>query len=69
MHETPHNYHFLNSRIINDKIIKFKFFKERKNKTNKQKKIKTFSFGNLVACKTSSLMKTKNFFHIPANQL
>lgn len=69
VHETPHNYHFLNSRIINDKIIKFKFFKERKNKTNKQKKIKTFSFGNLVACKTSSLMKTKNFFSHPSKPI
>ena len=38
MHETPHNYHFLNSRIINDKIIKFKFFKERKIKPLKKSK-------------------------------
>ena len=30
---------------------------------------RTFSFGNLVACKTSSLMKTKSFFSQPSKPI
>ena len=51
------------------KLLNLNFLKKEKNKTNKQKKIKTFSFGNLVACKTSSLMKTKNFFSHPSKPI
>ena len=34
----------------------------RKIKFNKQKKEKTFNFGNLCAVKIDDLYKTKNFF-------
>ena len=46
IHKTPHNYHFLNSRVIKSNFLEFKFEKERLKKFNKQKKIKIFSFGN-----------------------
>ena len=39
IHATPHNYHYLNTRLIEKKIL-FKFKKMRKIKFNKQKKIK-----------------------------
>ena len=68
IHETPHNYHYLNTRLFNDrnKTINFKFKNLRKNKTNKQKKEKTFSFGNLIATRVNKLLKTKNFFCQPS---
>ena len=70
VHETPHNYHYLNSRVFDKKNnVYFKFKKERKNKTNKQSKIKTFSFGNLIACKTSSLLASKDFFPQPCKPI
>ena len=38
----------------------------RKIKFNKQKKDKTFNFGNLCAVKTNDFYKTKNFFCEPS---
>ena len=40
IHKTPHNYHFLNSRVIKSNFLEFKFEKERLKKFNKQKKLK-----------------------------
>ena len=66
IHKTPHNYHYLNSRVLKKgNIVKFKFPKERKNKVNKQKKPATYSFGNLIACKVDKFLKTKDFFCQP----
>jgi hypothetical protein len=67
VHKTPHNYHFLNSRIVSDNYIKFKFDKERSKKFNKQKKDTIYSFGNLCITKTDKLLKSKNFFCKPSN--
>ena len=63
IHETPHNYHYLNTRLLNNrnKTVNFKFKNLRGNKTNKQKKEKTFSFGNLIATRVNKLFKTKIF--------
>ena len=66
IHATPHNYHYLNTRLIAKKKILFKFDKMREIKFNKQKKEKTFNFGNLCAVKIDDLYKTKNFFCKPA---
>ena len=66
VHKTPHNYHFLNSRIISDDYIKFKFNKERTKKYNKQKKEIVYSFGNLCITETNKLLKSKNFFCKPS---
>ncbi len=68
IHETPHNYHYLNTRLLNNrnKTVNFKFKNLRGNKTNKQKKEKTFSFGNLIATRVNKLFKTKNFFCQPS---
>ena len=62
IHLTPHSYHYLNTRIIKNDYVKFKFNNERKKKFNKQKKEKTYSFGNLVITKTKSLLDEKTFF-------
>lgn len=66
IHATPHNYHYLNTRLIVKKKILFKFNKMREIRFNKQKKDKTFNFGNLCAVKIDDLNRTKNFFCKPA---
>ena len=67
IHSTPHNYHYLNTRILNkNNTISFKFKKLRKNKINKQKKEITFNFGNLVATRINKLFYTKDFFCEPS---
>mgnify|MGYP001282019199 CR=1 FL=1 len=67
IHETPHNYHYLNTRILSKKgLVTFKFKNLRKNKTNKQRKSKTFHFGNLVASRIKKLLITKEFFCEPS---
>jgi CMP-N-acetylneuraminic acid synthetase len=68
IHNTPHNYHYLNTRILNKKnnMVSFKFKKLRKNKINKQKKEMTFNFGNLVGTRVNKLFYTKDFFCEPS---
>ena len=68
IHETPHNYHYLNTRVFNKKkkTVYFKFKNLRKNKTNKQKKEKTFNFGNLIATRINKLLHSKDFFCNPS---
>jgi CMP-N-acetylneuraminic acid synthetase len=62
VHLTPHSYHYLNTRIIKNDYVKFKFIDERRKKFNKQKKEKTYNFGNLVITKTKTLLNEKTFF-------
>ena len=62
IHSTPHSYHYLNTRIIKNDYVQFKFNNKRKKKFNKQKKEKTYNFGNLVITKTKSLLSEKTFF-------
>jgi len=69
IHETPHNYHFLNTRIVKKNHVSFKFKKQRILSYNKQKKEKTYSFGNLCIVKVKKLLKTKNFFSEPSGFL
>jgi len=68
IHETPHNYHYLNTRLLNkrNQTVNFKFENLKKNKTNKQKKEKTFNFGNLIATRVNKLLHSKNFFCQPS---
>ena len=66
IHSTPHNYHYLNTRIIKNGKVFFKYKKERLINYNKQKKEKTYHFGNIVATKVKELKKTKNFFVEPS---
>ena len=62
VHLTPHSYHYLNTRIIKNNYVQFKFINERRQKFNKQKKEKTYNFGNLVITKTKNLLNEKTFF-------
>ena len=62
IHPTPHTYHYLNTRIIKNGYIRFKFSNERIKKFNKQKKEKTYNFGNLVITKIKNLLIEKTFF-------
>ena len=65
VHKTPHNYHYLNTRILKGGNINFKFEKLRMKKFNKQKKTQTYNFGNFLACRVKTLLKTKNLFCNP----
>ena len=70
VHFTPHNYHYLNTRVmLKNNEVEFKFKKERKSKTNKQKKPTTYAFGNLIACKVKKLLEKKDFFCKPSGGL
>lgn len=62
IHQTPHSYHYLNTRIVSKNLVKFKFEKSRIKKFNKQRKDKTYNFGNLVITKVKNLLKEKTFF-------
>ena len=65
IHKTPHNYHYLNTRIIKNEKVVFKFKGQRLKKYNKQLKEKTYNFGNLIFVKVSSFLKNKFFFPDP----
>jgi len=65
IHQTPHNYHYLNTRIIKKNFLEFKFEKERKIKFNKQKKTKTYNFGNLIISRINRLLKDNSLFLKP----
>ena len=67
VHKTPHNYHYLNTRVMSKSgELNFKFLKERQSKTNKQKKPITYTFGNLIACRVKNFLKKKDFFCKPS---
>lgn len=65
IHKTPHNYHYLNTRIIKSGKVIFKFKSQRLKKYNKQLKEKTYNFGNLIFVKVSSFLENKFFFPEP----
>ena len=66
VHKTPHNYHYLNTRTAKSNNLEFMFEKQRIKKFNKQKKIKTYSFGNFLASRVKILQKSKNLFSKPS---
>ena len=66
VHSTPHNYHYLNTKIVKSNNLAFMFEKQRMKKFNKQKKIKTYSFGNFLASRVKILQKSKNLFSKPS---
>lgn len=51
-----HNTHAFNQRTFIDGQVAFHFAKERKLAYNKQRKPKFFQFGNLVTCRSSSIL-------------
>ena len=65
IHKTPHNYNFINTRIIKNKSLKFKFKNQRLKKYNKQLKEITYSFGNIYFTRVKNLIKENNFFCEP----
>ena len=64
--ETPHIYHPINQRHINKDEVFFINKKIRKKFFNKQKKNKSFSFGNLVVFKKKEFLTQKNVFCEPS---
>lgn len=69
IHETPHNYNYVNSRFINKGVVKFYNERKRLKLFNKQKKEKTYHFGNMIVSKTKNLIKSKNFFIQPCGYI
>jgi|Laugresbdmm110sn_1035088.scaffolds.fasta_scaffold16163_2 hypothetical protein len=65
VHKTPHNYHYLNTRIIKNDQIVFKFRNKRLKNYNKQLKEPTYNFGNFIIVKTNIVSKKKLFFCEP----
>lgn len=66
IHLTPHNYHYLNTRVIKNGKVLFKYKRERLINYNKQKKNITYHFGNIVATKIEELKKKNNLFAEPS---
>lgn len=64
--EVDHNNHFLNQRTLIDSKVSFKFEKERLQKFNKQKKGKSYKFGNIVIFSRKEFLKHKNVFCKPS---
>ncbi len=62
----PHNHHAWNQREVVEGRTRFKFSVERATAYNKQLKPKLFVFGNLVAVRSSALMKGEGFFADPS---
>lgn len=58
----PHNFHAFNQRMIRDGWVKFRFENERKRFYNKQKKPTFYRFGNLVVCRTRTVLKYNTIF-------
>jgi len=63
--EVPHNFHYINQRKFVNNQVSFMFKKERLKQYNKQKKSKTFKFGNIIIFKRKSFLKSKNLFMSP----
>ena len=65
--ESPHNFNPINSRYIKNNRVYFNFPQARKKMFNKQKKKKSFTFGNFLAVKIKTFLKNKNFFPSPSH--
>ena len=57
-----HNNHAFNQRTFEDQRVRFKFADERKKAYNKQRKPKFYKFGNLVVCRSASILAGKDPF-------
>ena len=60
--EVRHTDHFLNQRIKEKNKVNFLFPDEREKNRLKQKKIKTFKFGNISSIRADDIRKSKSFF-------
>ncbi len=65
--EIRHTDHFLNQRVLNNGKVEFLFEEERNQSKLKQKKIKTFKFGNISAIRTRNILKSQKFFSKNSN--
>tara|TARA_B100001989_G_C24521683_1_gene456209 strand:+ start:613 stop:1308 length:696 start_codon:yes stop_codon:yes gene_type:complete len=65
--EIRHTDHYLNQRVINNGKVQFLFDEERNKSKLKQKKIKTFKFGNISAIRTTNIIKSQKFFSKNSN--
>lgn len=63
--KVPHNFHWMNTRILENGEVKWKFPKERALAYNEQKKPPSYKFGNLVVVRPSALKK-QGFFASPS---
>lgn len=63
--QAPHNFHVWNSREVADGRVRFVFAEQRAAGYNKQRKPKSFYFGNLVAARTAALLRGEGFFAAP----
>lgn len=65
--QVPHQFHAYNQRKLTDNsTTSFVFEKERMRMHNKQTKPVFYSYGNLIASKTTDFLKKKNFFSKPS---
>lgn len=59
----PHNFHAFNQRLVNDdQWLQFVFHEERLRYYNKQSKPVYYRFGNLVICKSETLLYSNEIF-------
>jgi CMP-N,N'-diacetyllegionaminic acid synthase len=61
----PHNHHAWNQRQLSDGRVSF-YFEERKKAFNKQRKPDFYIFGNLVMCRSQSLLDGNDVFAEPS---
>lgn len=61
-----HNLHAWNQRVLDESgQVTFLFAEQRKNARNKQEKPALFAFGNLIAARTSALLRGNGFYAAP----
>lgn len=61
----PHTHHAWNQRAFDDDFVSF-IFRERKTIFRKQDKPNLYVFGNLIACRTQSLLNGSDVFSEPS---
>lgn len=64
--EVPHNMHALNQRVITGGSCTFTHPDIRKGMYNKQLKDTRYKFGNLVAVRRNTFMKSRDFWETPS---
>lgn len=57
-----HNWHAFNQRTFHEGHVQFKFLEERRKAYNKQRKPKLYQFGNLLVCRSRSILEGKDPF-------
>ncbi len=65
----PHTHHAWNQRVLSKEGNCSFLFKERKKVSTKQEKPDLFTFGNVIACKVSSILEGSDVFAEPSAAL